>query len=412
VRAELGALYDLGYRGGIFTVDDNFVGNPTAIESILHVMIDFQREHDYPFGFYTQASLDLGSPKLRHLLPLMKQAGFSEVFLGIENPDPIALRAMNKVQNTKVDIAATVGQIQAAGIEVMAGFIFGSDEDTIDTAGAIASFATQVAIPTAMTGMLTPIPHTPLGERLRDEGRLREAEFSGNNTDDAVQFVPRRMSIAEMQRGYYQILESLFAPGAMFQRSRALLDRLEPHIFHGHNIRASEVRAALRSLWLQGVMRASRLDYFRLLWKGRQRDVAQRRAARRALADLKRQMRSLATATQARLAERGLPGLTSLVAHAQEAMVRADPARRLDDITAWAREVQTRIGQGVVSVEEVQSIYRWSREYFLRQRRLHRFPGAYLVKAFNLTIKGLHYETVMHGLAREGLSGERLSSRS
>jgi hypothetical protein len=198
----------------------------------------------------------------------------------------------------------------------------------------------------------------------------------------------------------------------MFQRSRALLDRLEPHIFHGHNIRASEVRAALRSLWLQGVMRASRLDYFRLLWKGRQRDVAQRRAARRALADLKRQMRSLATATQARLAERGLPGLSSLVAHAQEAMVRADPARRLDDITAWAREVQTRIGQGVVSVEEVQSIYRWSREYFLRQRRLHRFPGAYLVKAFNLTIKGLHYETVMHGLAREGLSGERLSSRS
>ena len=159
-------------------------------------------------------------------------------------------------------------------------------------------------------------------------------------------------------------------------------------------------------------MRASRLDYFRLLWKGRSRDAAQLRAARRALADLKRQMRSLATATQARLAERGLPGLSPLVAHAQEAMVRADPARRLDDITAWAREVQTRIGQGVVSVEEVQSIYRWSREYFLRQRRLHRFPGAYLVKAFNLTIKGLHYETVMHGLAREGLSGERLSSGS
>ena len=150
----------------------------------------------------------------------MKQAGFSEVFLGIENPDPIALQGMNKVQNTKVDIAATVGQIQAAGIEVMAGFIFGSDEDTIDTADAIASFATQVAIPTAMTGMLTPIPYTPLGERLRDEGRLREAEFSGNNTDDEVQFVPRRMSIAEMQRGYYQILEALFAPGAMF-RARA-----------------------------------------------------------------------------------------------------------------------------------------------------------------------------------------------
>ncbi|HEX8945619.1 MAG TPA: DUF4070 domain-containing protein [Gemmatimonadaceae bacterium] len=410
VRNELGALYDLGYRGGIFTVDDNFVGNPAAIESILHVMIDFQREHDYPFSFYTQASLDLGTPKLSHLVPLMKQAAFSEVFLGIENPDPAALKGMNKVQNTKVDIAATVGQIQAAGIEVMAGFIFGSDEDTLDTAGAIASFATQVAIPTAMTGMLTPIPYTPLRERLRAEGRLREAEFSGNNTDDAVQFVPRRMSIAEMQRGYYQILEALFAPGAMFERSRALLERLQPNIFHGSHTRPADVRAALRSLWRQGVVRASRIDYFRLLWKGRQRDVAQLRAARRALADLDRRMRALSTAGQAWLAERELPDLTALVDRARDAMVRAEPARRLDDIAEWAREMQTRIGQGAASIDEMQSVYRWSREYFLRQRRLHRFPGTYLVKAFNLAIKGLHYETVMHGLAREGLSGERLSA--
>ena len=410
VRDELAALHDLGYRGGIFTVDDNFVGNPAAIESILQVMIDFQREHDYPFSFYTQASLDLGSPKLSHLLPLMKQAGFSEVFLGIENPDPAALKGMNKKQNTKVDIAATVRQIQAAGIEVMAGFIFGSDEDTIDTAGAIASFATQVAIPTAMTGMLTPIPHTPLRERLRAEGRLHEAEFSGNNTDDSVQFVPRRMSVTEMQRGYYQILERLFAPDAMFQRSRSLLERLEPHIFHGANVRASDLRAALRSLWLQGVVRAPRLDYFRLLWKGRQCDVARVRASRRALADLDRRMRSLSAAGQAWLAERELPDLSALVDRARDAMVRAEPARRLDEIGAWARGVQARIGQGAANVEDLRSIYRWSREYFVRQRRLHRFPGAHLVKAFNLAIKGLHYETVMHGLAREGLSGKRLAA--
>src|SRR6185503_2346584 len=43
---ELSALYSLGCRGGIFTVDDNIVGNPEAIEAILHEMIAFQREHD------------------------------------------------------------------------------------------------------------------------------------------------------------------------------------------------------------------------------------------------------------------------------------------------------------------------------------------------------------------------------
>ncbi|HEX4684566.1 MAG TPA: radical SAM protein [Gemmatimonadaceae bacterium] len=402
VRSELGALYDLGYRGGIFTVDDNFVGNPEAIQSILHVMIDFQREHDYPFSFYTQASLDLGSPKLAHLLPLMKQAGFSEVFLGIENPDPAALSGMNKKQNMKVDIAATVQQIQGAGIEVMAGFIFGSDQDTIETAGAIASFATKVAIPTAMTGMLTPIPFTPLHERLRSEGRLREAEYSGNNTDDEVQFVPQRMSVAEMQNGYYQILERLFAPGAMFARSSALLGRLEPHIFHGGVVKPADLRAALRSLWLQGVVRGSRVDYGRLLWSAVRRDGVRLRAARRALDDLERRRASLRTHTGTQPELVALVALVALVDRASDAMVRAEPSRPLDEIGTWAAGVKERLAVGTATPDDVQLVCDWSREYFQRQQRLHKFPGAYLVKAFNLAIKGLHYETVMHGIARDG----------
>jgi len=273
----------------------------------------------------------------------------------------------------------------------MAGFIFGSDEDTVETADAIASFASQVAIPTAMTGMLTPIPHTPLGERLRAEGRLREAEFSGNNTDDAVQFVPRRMTIAEMQRGYYEILERLFAPGAMFERSRALLERLEPHIFHGGAVKPTEVRAALRSLWRQGLLRAPRREYFRLLWMGMQRDAQHARDAQRALLDLDRRTQTASD-------------LATLIDFAYEAMVRSERTRGLDDIAAWAQMTRAHLADNAITPEETATIYRWSREYYDRQRQLHRFPGAYLVKAFNLAIKGLHYETVMHGLAQDGLS--------
>jgi radical SAM superfamily enzyme YgiQ (UPF0313 family) len=404
VRAELGALYDIGYRGGVFTVDDNFVGNPAAIESILRLMIDFQREHDYPFSFYTQASLDLGSPKLAHLLPLMRQAGFSEVFLGIENPDPAALQGMNKKQNTKVDIAATVRTIQSAGIEVMAGFIFGSDEDTVETADAIAAFATQTAIPTAMTGMLTPIPHTPLRERLRQEGRLHEAEFSGSNTTDSVQFTPKRMSTTEMQRGYYELLDRLFAPGATFERSRILLERLEPHIFHGHNARPGDMLAALRSLWLQGVRGGARVDYFRLLGKGWRRDAIEVRRARKALAELARQ--PFPTPAGAASSEVDREAQRSRLDRAREAAVRADRSRSLAEIDAWARAVDAHAAEGTVSGEEWAAVDHWTREFFRRRERLHRFPGAHLVKAFNLAIKSLHYETVMHGLARVGLSGK------
>jgi radical SAM superfamily enzyme YgiQ (UPF0313 family) len=406
VRTELEALYALGYRGGVFTVDDNFVGNPTAIESILRVMIDFQRDHDYPFSFYTQASLDLGSPKLAHLVPLMTQAGFSEVFLGIENPDPAALNRMNKKQNTKVDIAATVQTIQRAGIEVMAGFIFGSDEDTIETADAIKGFATQTAIPTAMAGMLTPIPHTPLIERLRLEGRLQASEFSGNNTDDVVQFTPQHMSGAEMKRSYYQMLDGLFAPGAMFERSRRLLERLEPHIFHGHNVRAGDLRAALRSVWRQGIRGAARADYFRLLATGWRRDAIEARSARKARRELQRPARG-ATFGRTTSNDVNVAELETHLARARDAMIRADQGRGLDEIGAWAQSVRVRIADGTVSAEELSAIRHWSREFLRRRERLHRFPGAHLVKAFNLAIKGLHYETVMHGLARTGLSDKR-----
>ena len=395
VRNELAALYALGYRGGVFTVDDNFVGNPEAIESILHVMIDFQRQHDYPFSFYTQASLDLGSAKLGHLIPLMRAAGFSEVFLGIENPDPAALHRMNKKQNTKVDIPATVTAIQRAGIEVMAGFIFGSDEDTLETAGAIATFATEAAIPTAMAGMLTPIPHTPLAERLRAEGRLHEAEYSGNNTDDEVQFEPRRMTVAEMRVGYYKLLKALFSSGAVYRRARALLDRLEPHIFSARGqLRRADLRAALYSLWVQGIVRAPRRAYLQLLWSAWRHDRVRLRSAHRAVSRLRRALRGLRASGPT--ATPGLDGATllGLLGPAHDAVLRSEPSRPIDEVDRWMRGIRTRIDAGKASGEDIVALCGASREFFVRQRQLHRFPGTYLVKAFNLALKGLHYERV------------------
>lgn len=398
VREELEALIKLGYRGGIFTVDDNFVGNPDAIEAILQVMIEFQREHDYPFTFYTQASLDLGSPKLAHLLPLMKQAGFDEVFLGIENPDPAALKGMNKKQNMKVDIAQTVATIQAAGIEVMAGFIFGGDEDTIETADAIATFAENTAIPTAMTGMLTPIPHTPLAERLRAEGRLMESEFSGNNTDDEVQFIPRNMTVDEMQAGYYVILERLFGPGEMYRRASTLLDRLQPHIFRGRNMRRSDLRAAIKSMWLQGIVKRRRVGYIKLMWKAARLDRARSRDAGRAAVEVERRLGSIVAEPRPRLVEVDFTWLSSLVDQARDAAVRAQPSRKLDEVGEWAMRMKERIEARTPTAEDLKSLSRWSHEFFVRRSRLHKFPGVYLTKAFELAIKGLHYETVMRGI--------------
>jgi len=252
-----------------------------------------------------------------------------------------------------------------------------------------------------MAGMLTPIPYTPLAERLRAEGRLREAEFSGNNTNDVVQFVPRRMTAGEMQRGYYGMLERLFSPGAMYRRSSALIDRLEPHIFHGGATRGADIRAALRSLWRQGVTGGARRDYFRLLWKGASRDAARFRAAGRFAAQMARRLGSPIELVRPALDTAAEPPLSALVERAREAAVRSERERPLGEVDAWARSLRQKVESPAVAPADLQSLYRWSREYFVRQRRLHRFPGAYLVKAFNLAIKGLHYDMAMTGIVRE-----------
>jgi hypothetical protein len=304
---------------------------------------------------------------------------------------------MNKKQNVKVDIARTVATIQESGIEVMAGFIFGGDEDTPQSAGRIASFVEETAIPTAMAGMLTPIPHTPLAERLRAEGRLVESEFSGNNTNDEIQFVPRHMTAEEMLSGYYAMLERLFNPRAMYRRSGALLERLRPHIFRGGTPGRSDLMAALRSVWSQGIRRGPRRAYFGLLWKAIRLDRARYREAGRAAAEIDRRLRALPNEARSHVV-REAAALSALVERARDAIVRSHPARSLNEVAEWAARMTARLEAGAPTTEDVRSLYHWSREFFLRQRRIHRFPGAYVEKAFNLAIKGLHYRTAMMGV--------------
>jgi hypothetical protein len=114
-----------------------------------------------------------------------------------------------------------------------------------------------------------------------------------------------------------------------------------------------------------------------------------------------RQLQALPVTGLPRLGEWEIARLSTLIDRAREALVRAQPERQLEEVAGWAARVKTRMEARAVTADDLRSLYRWSGEYFARQRRLHRFPGAYLVKAFNLAIKGLHYEIVMHGIVRE-----------
>jgi radical SAM superfamily enzyme YgiQ (UPF0313 family) len=250
---EFDALHSLGWRGSLFLVDDNFIGNKREAMRLLPALAAWQREHGYPFDLYTEASVNLA----RHepLMDAMVEAGFSMVFLGIESPNPEALRRTNKLQNTvRGDddyLFHAVRAIQDKGMEVSGGFILGLDGDGPEVFEAQVDFIQRAGIPIAMVGLLTALRGTNLYTRLEREGRLL-SESTGNNVEIALNFEPE-LDRDVLIDGYRRVLSMLYGPRleSYFARCRTLLERLGPRPRPRRRPTRAEIRAFLLFLWHQ-----------------------------------------------------------------------------------------------------------------------------------------------------------------
>ncbi|HAJ95293.1 MAG TPA: B12-binding domain-containing radical SAM protein, partial [Actinobacteria bacterium] len=180
ILTELETLYRIGWRAGVFFVDDNLIGNKAKLKKYyLPAIINWQKKRDYPFSFNTQVSVNLSDdPKL---INLMTKAGFTSVFVGIETPDAESLNECGKVQNEGRDLVESVKIIQNGGLEVQAGFIVGFDSDKPSIFQRQIDFIQQSGIVTAMVGILTALPKTRLYQRLNESNRLVK-KASGSNT--------------------------------------------------------------------------------------------------------------------------------------------------------------------------------------------------------------------------------------
>jgi radical SAM superfamily enzyme YgiQ (UPF0313 family) len=247
MTAELNALYAAGWRGSVFFVDDNFIGNRRLAKRSLAALERWQHERSFPFQFYTEASVNLGADD--ELMRLMRDAGFNLVFLGIETPSVESLIGANKPINARLDLLESVRRIQTHGIEVSSGFIVGFDEDTEDIFDRQIAFIREAGIPTAMVGILTAIEGTELYDRLRREGRLLGESYGNNTHGFEANFVPR-MPADRLAEGYKRVMHTLYDPTLRnyFDRCRRLLDRLGPNSRFTRPVVAREVRALLRSL--------------------------------------------------------------------------------------------------------------------------------------------------------------------
>jgi len=262
VVAELDQLADGGCVS-VYFVDDNFIGNPKAAESLLDALIEWQKRRDCQVRLACEATLNMAGHT--RILEKMRQAFFTNCFFGIETPDPAALKAMKKGQNMRMPILEAVQTVNRYGIEAASGIIMGLDTDTDETPQALIDFAEVSQIPIMTVNILYALPNTALYTRLEKENRvLRDAE----NRDSNVVFLQPYETVV---RNWQRVIGKVFSPAELYARYAYNAIHTYPNRIKPKNPLSQatwpNIRRALgifrRIIWRVGV----RSDYRRHFWK-------------------------------------------------------------------------------------------------------------------------------------------------
>jgi len=260
IIAELDGLYNLGWRGQVFFVDDNFIGNKAYLKAhLLPALIQWKKgKKEIPFN--TEASVNLADDE--PLMEMMVQAGFDTVFIGIETPNEESLTECNKAQNKNRNLIESVKHIQRAGLQVQGGFIVGFDSDTPSIFQRQIEFIQESGIVTAMVGLLNAPPSTRLYKRMKDEGRLIDF-ISGDNVDGTTNIVPR-MGFDALREGYVNLMQHIYSPEHYYKRAMTFLREYKrPKVRTPLDFQ--RLLAALRSSVRLGIFGKERFQYWKIL---------------------------------------------------------------------------------------------------------------------------------------------------
>lgn len=261
IVCELDRLYQLGWRSGVFFVDDNFIGNKKHLkQNLLPALIEWRKDK-VGITFHTEASINLADDE--ELMHLMAEAGFNAVFIGVETPDENSLAECNKKQNRSRDLIEDIKRIQRHGMQVQGGFIIGFDSDTPSIFQRQIEFIQNSGIVTAMVGLLQAPIGTRLYERLKQEGRLL-GKFSGDNVDGSTNIIPK-MSLDSLHKGYKTVVNYIYAPKNYYARVKTFLKEYKaPRFKIGFDF--EYILAFFRSIIRLGIIDEARAHYWKLFF--------------------------------------------------------------------------------------------------------------------------------------------------
>jgi len=216
----------------IFFCDDNFTAVPRRAKELLDKMLT---KGYVPKQWSAQVRADAWQD--HELMELMRRTNCSRVYVGYESVDQAVLDDYNKRQTVE-DVKASISGFHRYNIPIHGMFMFGDDNEGLETFARTRGFAVDNHIDTVQFLVLTPVPGTKLFNKMDAEGRIICYDWSLYDGHHVV-FEPKQMTPFELQWGMIQAnrqfysnrsaLRSLFS----FRFSTAMMRYWGKKIMHG-----------------------------------------------------------------------------------------------------------------------------------------------------------------------------------
>ena len=165
VIADIDDIYFQRKSRSIFITDDNIVLNPTRLMELCDAIIARKYKG---LKLFVQADCATMA-KREDMVAKMAEAGFSSIFLGIENISKENLKSVNK-GNAAVFAKQAIDNCHKYGMMVIGGLIFGFPEDNEKTIRENYQFFKSIEADTAYCQVLTPYPKTGIRDELMQQG--------------------------------------------------------------------------------------------------------------------------------------------------------------------------------------------------------------------------------------------------
>jgi radical SAM superfamily enzyme YgiQ (UPF0313 family) len=193
----------------IVFIDDNIAGNRHYARELFTQLKPLKKK------WASQASMTLTRDP--ELLRLAAESGCVSLFLGVESLSSENLKDVNKAFNRTYQYEEAMKALHDHDIMILAGFIFGLDHDDEGVFEKTLRFCERNRIELPTFFILTPLPGTPVFQRMEAEGRLLHKDWSKYNGATVV-FTPKLMTEETLQLGFNWVCKEAYSWRSIFKR--------------------------------------------------------------------------------------------------------------------------------------------------------------------------------------------------